>query len=176
MKAINLSLAVIAAAAAGLFNASVVNASPAGDFVKGRHWMCYTKIYNASVVDAQLPLRLILSSESKADGYFVNSAFLSIDLDGKSYIGSYNATGYLFDNTGDGAGIYVSKMALQSSDSDNLYATVLRWPDQFALMLHVIPSAAGSEYPYELEGQYITPYNYTYDMACTVMQWPPVAS
>lgn len=176
MKAINRSLAVIAAAAAGLLSATVADASPAGEFVKGRHWVCYAKIYNASVEGGQLSFNLELSSESPDEANFINPAFMKIDLDGKTYIGSYNATGYMFDNPSDGAGIYVTKMVLQGSDSDSLYATDLRWPDQFSLLLHTVPSPAGSAYPYQLEGQYITPYNYTYDMGCNAIQWPPASS
>ena len=158
-----------------LSSAQIVHASPAAVFIIGRHWMCSGTIYNHSLVEGKLPFRLILDTTIKDDGNFVNASFLNYDLDGQSYMASYNATGYLFDNPNDGAGVYITRFALQRSESADLNATELRWPDQFSAKLQAI-AETGGETPYLLRGVYITDFNYHYDMTCKPMQWPPAGS
>ena len=169
------NLKAIAATIVWLSTALIAHASPAADFINGRHWMCSGTIYNSSLVEGKLPLRLILDTTIEDDGTFVHTAFVDYELDGQSYMAGYDATGYLFDNPTDGAGVYITKFALQRSQSADLSATELRWPDQFSAKLQAV-AETGGESTYLLKGVYITNFNYQYDINCRPMQWPPDGS
>ena len=164
----------LAFAAMMLWTAGAVtaHASPAGDYINGRHWLCDGNLYSIDTEDNRLPYRLMIGANAGADGTFNDVAFINYSLDGQDYMSAYDTSGYLFDNDTDGAGLYFEKVIIDGAHSDSLYDTPLRWSDHFTLNLHAVANSAGDEYAYHLEGQRVSEEESVTDLTCHVFVPP----
>ena len=162
------ALCAIAAATMALASAVAAEASPAGAFINGHHWMCDGTMYSIDTQDNQLPYRMMIGANAGTDGTFTDIAWLDYNLDGHDYMAAYTTSGYLFDNDNDGAGLYFDKDVIDDANSDSLYATPIRWTDRFTLNLHAVANEAGAQYPYHLEGQMTEEAGDVSDLSCQV--------